>query len=81
MNVTSHWTPWHAYEALQYLCAALTVDALPVTIVREDVADEESFRRAVVRWVDIDGEEAAVTMVRARAESRVRIEAPRVGAP
>ena len=73
--MSAPWTEAHQREALRYLGKALSEDGdtadLPLAIMRHDVCDEEGFRRAVVRLVDLDGEERAVARVRGLAEGRL----------
>ena len=64
MSDENAWTDEHTRKALRYLCAHVDVGSLSVSIERSDVDSEGGFRRAVVRWIDIFGEDAAVAAVR-----------------
>lgn len=44
---------------------------MPITIRRRDIASETGFRRAIVREIDVDGQEIAVRRVRSFAEGRL----------
>ncbi len=71
--------PWgekHVAQAWRVLCDGLRcgepADLLttPLRLDMNDVATEEGFRRAWVRFVDIDGDEKAAKLVRDIAEGR-----------